>query len=110
MTWGQARVFCSHQQAEMVVVESEGERREIAQLLKTLLEERWRFWVGVKKINGEWKANSGKTLTYKPWGKDRSYVGNCLRVGWDMRWYKAVCGATSFPGGYTFNPFCKKLK
>ena len=92
----------------MVVLESEAERLEIAKLLKTWLEERWRFWVGVKKIDGVWKANNGETLTYKPWGPDRSWYGNCLRVGGDMKYHKAVCGTTSLPWGYTFNPFCKK--
>ena len=65
----------------------------------------------VKKIDGVWKANSGETLTYKPWGPNEGwngFDGKCLRVGGDMKWYKAVCEATSLPWRYTFNPFCKK--
>ena len=91
----------------MVVIESEAERLEIASLLEILLEKRWRFWVGVKRRKGVWKANRGETLSYKPWGVG-GWCGNCVRVGGDLKWYEAVCGTTGAQWGYTFNPFCKR--
>merc|ERR1712142_493533 len=68
MNWERARVFCSNMDAEMVVIESEVERQEIAKMTAHLLKKRWRFWVGVKRIGGSWKMNSGKNPTIQPWG------------------------------------------
>ena len=108
MNWERARNFCSNRNAEMVVIESEVERQEIAKMTAHLLKKRWRFWVGVKRNGRSWKMNSGKFATYQPWGKDDSWKGDCVRIGGNTKWYKAACSAKSLPGGYTLNPFCKK--
>ena len=108
MNWKQARRFCAKRKARMVVIESETERLEIAQLLKGLLKRKWRFWVGVKKRNGVWKTNSGEPLSYTPWSNKGGWSGDCVRVGEDMMWYEAECWTSGAQWGYTYNPFCKK--
>ena len=66
-----------------MVLESKEERKEVAKMIGTLLAKKWRFW-GISKS------------------------GDCFRIGGDMNWYKSPCRARGHPGGYTFNPFCKK--
>ena len=84
MNWEQARSFCSDHQAKMVVLESEKESKEIAKMIAHLLAKKWRFW-------------------------RESSAGQCFRIGGDMKWYRSPCQNTGAPGGFTFNPFCKKL-
>ena len=110
MTWEKAKKFCTDLQAEMVVLESEEEIKEVAKMTADLIKKKWRFWVDGKMIDKAWKTHNGeKTPSFTPWGKDpNSFVGDCIRTGGDTRWYKAPCEAKDVSGGYTINPFCKK--
>ena len=101
-------MFCSKIQAEMVLIESEAERKEIAELLKTLLKGKWRFWVRARRVQGLWKTNKGNTLSYTPWWTGSGWRGDCLRVGGNLKYTKAACTTSGALGGFTFNPFCKK--
>ena len=83
MSWEEARSFCSDHQADLVVLESKEESKEVAKMIASLLAKKWRFW-----------------------GKSSS--GDCFRIGADMKWYRAPCSDTGTSDGYTFNPFCKK--
>ena len=110
MTWEKAKKFCTDLQAEMVVLESEEEIKEVAKMTADLIKKKWRFWVDGKMINKAWKTHKGeKTPSFTPWGKvSNSVVGDCIRTGDDTKWYKAPCEAKDVSGGYTINPFCKK--
>jgi len=110
MTWDEARKFCTDLQAEMVVLESEEEIKEVAKMTADLIKKKWRFWVDGKMINKAWKTHKGeKTPSFTPWGKvTNSFVGDCIRTGGDTRWYKALCDSKVADAGYTINPFCKK--
>ena len=114
MNWEEAMRFCSKHRAEMVVIESRAEEKEIAHLLKNFLKIRWRFWMGVKKNYGVWRTKKGKKVTYAPWGPVEGFSsGDCVRVGGDLKWYQAPCGDSKLNWGnynfpYTFNPFCKR--
>ena len=103
MSWKEAKKFCSDQQADMVVLESEEEIKEVAKMTADLVKKRWRLWVGVEWINGAWKT----TPSFTPWGSKPGH-GDCVRTGSDTKWYKANCMTKSMWPGYTFNPLCKK--
>ena len=111
MTWKDTRKFCSKLGAKMVMVESEQERKELTNMLATLIAKKKRFWLDVKKIGGKWKTHKGtKDPSFTPWGSIKCVChGNCIRSGPDMMWYKAPCGKTrALWEEYTFNPLCKK--
>ena len=109
MNWEKAKKFCSDLQAEMVVLESDEEFKEVAKMTASLLKKKWRYWVGGKMNAGEWitykgdKAPFFKLRLSRP-GKN----GECLRVGGGVgALYPLQCKAKKIPGGYTLNPLCK---
>ena len=111
MNQEKTRKFCSDLQAEMVVLESEEEIKEVAKMTADLTKKKWRFWIDGKMINKAWKTHNGKqTPSFKPWGAipTSSKTGECIRTGGDTKWYKAPCDSKVVAGGYTINPFCKK--
>ena len=110
MNWEKAKKFCEDQKAEMLMLESEEEFKEVSDMTANLLKKKWRYWVGGKMIAGEWKtfkeekAPVSKWKLHKP-GKN----GDCLRVGGGVgTLYPLPCKEKNIPGGYTLNPFCKK--
>ena len=109
MNWKQAKKFCLDQKAEMVVLESEEEIKEVAKMTADLTKKKWRFWVDGKMINGAWKTHKGeKSPTFTPWGASPGVEGDCIRTGGDTKWYRAPCDVKDVAGGYTINPLCKK--
>ena len=109
MNQEKTRKFCSDLQAEMVVLESEEEIKEVAKMTADLTKKKWRFWVDGKMIDKAWKTHKGKnTPSFTPWGAKPGTTGDCIRTGGDTKWYRAPCDVKDVAGGYTINPLCKK--
>ena len=110
MNWEKAKKFCLDQKAEMVVLESEEEIKEVAKMTADLTKKKWRFWIDGKLINGAWKTHKGeRSPSFMPWGSiTNSFKGDCIRTGGDSKWYRAPCRVNGVPKGYSIGPLCRK--
>ncbi|XP_061093277.1 P-selectin-like isoform X1 [Conger conger] len=67
--WNSAREWCRQHYTDMVAIQNQ---KEIAYLNKTLPKNKYYYWIGIRKIGGEWTwVGTNKTLTQEAenWAK-----------------------------------------
>ena len=77
MGWDDARARCQRIGMDLAILEDESEYQEVTAILDGLIG----VWIGLKKINGEWKWIDGTATSYTKWNTgEPSGDGVCVEL------------------------------
>ncbi|KAL6473551.1 hypothetical protein MHYP_G00171120 [Metynnis hypsauchen] len=98
-TWDNARNSCISENGELASIINKQDQQEFDKIVRTGAH----IWIGLKRVNGEWKWSSEET--FQNWAtNDSSSTKKCTKLSGDKKWTPEDCSDTYMFLCYTGTP------